>query len=714
MPKALISVCFLILIAVSKMVHGQVANFRALDKPFEWGPTPDLDDGIPDLNAVQGADILWEEQRVSFIRSKPEQLSIVFDKHMVIRYGTREAAREYGRFILPESFDPPTDYQDVPWEHRDSLPRPLYFETRLDHFAARVIGPVERRYELVPERTLVTQRKKTFDRYFRAYSYDLRLNGIAPGDTVEIRYKYTVPFEENWFRFNSSKHYFHGPLHKHRYQLQVDATLTQGFVLRGAPADSTALTKKKRKNYWFLKDLNACTKEVNARLHEDLPHIVYGTAVNSNLYQHGHVVSTSLGGIPYMYSNVPYWVTIVRMREEKAPVYRRLALKKFGVDVQTRKVQEWTSQFGGVEVHPVEKALRAHNRISSDFTFQWDDAWFDNTDMSLLKPGDLLYEKKLREIGRYNQYSKLLSTLRLRYETIYVHDKRAGRMSNRELTDLWENEFLFQLVDNRQRFYFHPKRRRSGYFVNEVPFYWEGTAGMAIDIDRLWSNNRKTPKLVAIRPSSAVENSRFTQVTARVGANGLVDLDVSILLNGQFSTMTRDTYLYGERDSTIMPMYGERYLGDLQMTLVDGPQQQAPFTMEVGLSGQRNVITALSDSIMELDLAGFFPFLAPSGFNAAERDLAFYWDFEQQDRFKVDLFFDEPVVVKEQAYRSGSEELGAEVHFDIKQESPEHVVITASLLVGKERVPVGQAEELGRLLNTAIGIDRTILSVVIP
>lgn len=695
-------------------LNAQVGSLKALSRSFEWGAIPELDKHIHPLAAPEGADILWEKQRVSFIRSKPEFLTTVFEKHFVMRFGTREAAREHSQFVLPESFDPISDYQDVAWEDRDSLPRPIYFQTRLERFAARVIGPQEEQRELEVQGKVITQRKKTGDRFFRAYSYDLVVNGILPGDTVEVYYKYTVPFEFNWYKFNSSKHFFHGDLYKHRYELKIDATLTQGFNLRGAPADSVGIIKNKRSAYWWLTDLPPVMHEVNARPHEDLPHVVYGTAVNSKLYQHGHVISSSLGGRPYMYSDVPYWVTVLRQREFRAPAYRRVALKKFGIDAQSKQVRSWSAQFGGEEKHPIEKALQAHNRIARDFTFKWDDAWYDHEDKGLLKPGDMLYEEQLREIGRYDQYSKLLSELQINYNTVYVQDKRAGRISPEELTNLWENEFLFVLKHEEQDFLLHPKRARGGYFVNEKPFYWEGTVGLIGDLDKLYSNYPKNPELYMLPSIIPSANSRYTAVSASIGLSGSMQVEATVLLKGQFSTTTRNAYLHNDRDSTLMPVYGKRYLNGSEIKRIDGPTGLAPYTTEVEMIAELQGRIKKQGTAEFIDLSGMFPFLTPTGYEAQTRDLAFYWDFVQNDRFNITLNFDEPVVIEERIVQYGSEELGAELHIGPTQNNDRTVSVSAVLWVTKERVAVGRSRELEELLDACHDLNSMAIPISKP
>ena len=283
----------------------------------------------------------------------------------------------------------------------------------------------------------------------------------------------------------------------------------------------------------------------------------------NGLYQQGYVISVGLGSIPIAFSSVDYWVELLRRRESVALGYRRLAKKKVAIG-QQKVVRDWLAQFGGVERHPVEKALQAHDRIARDFSFQWDDAWYDDHDMSIIKQGDLLEQKTIREIGRYSQYAKLFNELKLKYHTVYVQDGRAAKLSPAELTDLYENEYLFVLGQTDGAYYMHPKRTRGGYLVNEMPFYWEGTTALLGDLDKLWSNASKQVDLMELPRTNPVSNSRVTAVDVSIDTSGAAHVHADILLNGQFSTMTRNAYLHGERDSTVMEKYGALYLADLK------------------------------------------------------------------------------------------------------------------------------------------------------
>lgn len=693
----------------------QVASFNALKQSYNWKPTPKLDASIPPLDSLEGADILYEKQRVTFLRSKPELLSIVHERHVVFRFGTREAIEKFTRFRLPESFDPNTDFQDVAIEDRDSIPRPLYFEVALEQFAARVIGPAERQHELEPEKKLFRQRKKTGDRWLWAHTFDLELNGVAPGDTVEVRYKYVVPFRDNWFQFNSKKHFFHSNIRRHDYQLQIDATRNQGLRLHGAPPDSSSTTKRKRYAFWRLKNLPPCLDEVNARPAWDLPYVSYGTAADSDLYQHGHVVNADLNMIPYMYSNIPYWVTILRIREAEALKFRRLGRKQYAIG-QQKKLRDVLAELGGVELTPLAKALMVHNKIAGEFRFQWDDAWFDNEDLGLLKHGDMMEEKTLREIGRYSQYSKVLNELKLKYYAVYLQDKRAGVFNENELTNLFENEFMFMLRSDQKRFFLYPKRSQGGYFVDEKPFYWEGVPALVSDLDKLWDNEKKKVQLAPMSRMKASSNVRLTSVSVDLTEPGALKANAQIKLNGQFSTMTRHAYMFNESDSTCSPDYGKRYLeqwSNFKSEITQGPWQRPPFSVELNVEASKaEGLEQINDSLYHLRLEGLFPFILPEGFKAEGRDLAFYWDFPHHDRFKVEILlpFDARVETKQEQY--GSKELGTQLFYEVRQVDARKVALNGALRVSKEKVTVALAAELEELLREAIGVADLELELV--
>jgi len=194
-----------------------------------------------------------------------------------------------------------------------------------------------------------------------------------------------------------------------------------------------------------------------------------------------------------------------------------------------------------------------------------------------------------------------------------------------------------------------------------------------------------------------------TGVDITIGEGGSANVDADILLNGQFSTLTRNAYIYGERDSTVMEKYGDLYLHDLNehsWQLINGPSSAAPYTTELAVTGGSVDLIEQQDSLkFTVNLTDFFPFLIPEGFTATGRDIPFYWDFGQQDRYRVDLKFARPVRVEERSLGYGSKELGAQLFSEVKMRNDSTVSVSAVLLVSKERVPVSEAKQLEELFQ---------------
>jgi hypothetical protein len=94
--------------------------------------------------------------------------------------------------------DPPYDQRDTPWAISAMKRRvPLWFNVRLDHFAARIIRPDGTWGEVGAFAKVDRQQVQTFRTMETAWTYVLDLQSIVPGDVVEIRWKYMVPYDVN-------------------------------------------------------------------------------------------------------------------------------------------------------------------------------------------------------------------------------------------------------------------------------------------------------------------------------------------------------------------------------------------------------------------------------------------------------------------------------------------------------------------------------------
>ena len=698
------SAVVILALLLATLVVGQTADLNCLKKPYDWGGLPNFPSATHVPGIIEGADLLCDSLRIAYRRAKPEFITVFVERHQVIRFDQRDAITEYATFTLPESFDPTFDQQDLPIDRRGRDPRPLFINATVDRFAARVIGPPDHVRNLDAVGKVVRQRQKAAGRFQIAWSYVIQLPGVMPGDTVEVHYKYKLPFEENWQRLNAMRLFFEGALHKHRYHLMLEADPRQGMVHWGIAPDSVYEAEGMRRAVWTRRDLPAIADEVNARPYRDRPHLVVGTQQNAGLYMH-----VTASGAPV---DIPYWVKVMRIRERDAHWWRRVARKKIP-DAQTNRMKHFMSMYN--DPSPVQQAARIHSAISSDFTFQWDDAWYDDLDRGLQKLGDQMRDHRLREISRYDFYAKYLSMLRLKYHTAYMLDKRVGAITMDWLSPVWNNEWLFVLNDGGRPMSLHPKRRRFGLLPNELPFYWEGTQALVGDMDDLWDDGAlasKDPPIPELLPLPVLDpalNHRNTSATLTVDLSNLVArMDARVLLSGQYSTLCRGAWLYHEVDSTIDPQYGAILVDaagvEGELVAFGQVQAEAPFQFPIQLEADLQARISIGvDSTWTIDLTGLLTHVVPHDLQLTGRDLPFWFDFAGSDVYSYQLRFDQPVELLQAPEAASHEVLTpyADHRLEVRSIDPSTIEVVSSLRIKREQVPMEDLGSLAPLLEQA-------------
>lgn len=635
-----------VLLVVS--VSAQRADLTCLRDNYDWGAQPALDPAAPPLSALEGADVLSDSLRIAFRRARPEFITVFFERHQVLRFGNAEAVRRYTTFSLPESLDPPYDHQDLPLARRDSLPRPIYFNAEVVFCRARKLGANADMGALLIDGRVIRQRVKHGERFHEVWSYDLDVLGVQPGDTIEVQWKYSVPFLENAGRYNAKRIFFHGPLYKHRSHLLLEADGAQGIRHWGIPSDSVSEHRGTTSTFWTLHGLVAVGDEVGARWHTELPHLVIGTLQDAPFHTH----RTRSG----LWVDVPYWVQAMRRREANAFWWRQVALKNVP-DAQTQRMKDFIDRFPGTS--GVDQVRRMHNTIANDFSFQLDDAWFDNKDLENQRMGDQLRDGRLREISRYDLYSKLIAMMRTKYWTAYLMDSRVGALSLDWLSPVWNNEWTFLLRDGDEPLHLYPKRSRHGLLAGEMPFYWEGTQALVGDVDKLWSDSELgakepiRPEFVPIPSLTAAVNERRTDIKVVADlSSGLLNVEANILLAGQWSTMTRSAYLYGAVDSSANARYGHR-LQDVpgaRNVLVElgRLQEEAPYRMPIKVSFELpGRIVPLGDGRWTVDLRELVCHVIDTTFRSEGRDLSYWFDFAGSDHVTMQVEFTQEVHVQD-------------------------------------------------------------------
>lgn len=397
----------------------------------------------------------------------------------------------------------------------------------------------------------------------------------------------------------------------------------------------------------------------------------------------------------------------MRYREARALWWRRVAQKTVP-DRQNKLLNEFVrNTTGGIPREAVAARMeRLHERIAKDFTYENDELWYDDLDRGLLRMGDDVTEQRIREIGRYDLYAKLINALGADYTTAYVMDKRVGTMSDRWMTPLWDNDFLLGVRDGEGVLWMHPKRHDQGYLAGELPFYWQGSGALLMRLDLLLADVPSPPLYMDLPADAPEANTRVVATSLTMDGGRAGAAETRVFLSGQFSTLGRWAYEGLTIDPTIDPNYGDAHNGigtDQAGTWeVVSKSNDAPFRFQAERTTTipPAAIHQRGDT-MTVDLSTWFTHVVPEAFDGAERDLPFYWDFAQDDRSVVDIRFAQPVEVLGVPPELSASTGHAHYTRTITQVEPDQIRVESRLLVEDPREPVEHAMALERLFEIA-------------
>jgi hypothetical protein len=511
---------------------------------------------------------------------------------------------------------------------------------------------------------------------------------------------------DNWARLTSWRIFFHGELPIRHQQVSLRYHLKHGLSIRTSSfyhieedGDVTTLT-------WENRNLPGCMDEVNARPGADLPQVDVTLAAEDFRYWR----RDRLSGLPFQQ---PYWIYVLRKREERAIWWQRVAMKNVP-DQQNKLFNDFVDRttLGFPEEATARKMEALHNYIAEHFAYKNDSLWYQEVDRRLARIGDQVSDERIREISRYDLYSKLAYGVKAGYSTAYLMDKRVGSLDDGWMTPMWDNDFLFGVRDDDQVLWMHPKRGAMGLWANELPFYWQGTNALLMTSDLLVADIPPPPLFHELPESSSEANMRVLETDLQVAlGNGSVRARSRVLLSGQFSTLGRSAYLLGSMDAHVDPQYGDV----LKQAFVKGDgawqvrsnSSVAPYRFQATRDAAFDGFVLLEgDEVRSLDLSSCIGHAAPDRFSGADRDLPFYWDFAQSDRSIIDLHFDHPVEFLNLSELSATFSTpNADLVRTVTSDAPDQVRIESLLRVHGLREEVQDAAALQCLIEAALAKD---------
>ena len=357
---------------------------------YSWEVATPVYGSMDERFQSEDAVALHEYNRLRVYKSNPLYMTLVFEKKARIRYNNIKGIEEHSRFVLPESFDRSYDYHDVAITNRKNKLRPQYFDVEVEFFAARIIRPDGSVLDAAVEDSVAMDRLKYGVKYHDTWSFVFDVAGMEPGDELEVHYKYTVPYDVNWFRFNRNRVFFHGVLPKQSFQFEFRANVKQDLFVHSESRYALVKDNDVHTYTWNYEHMPGCTDEVNSRLYMDLPYFIYGLSQSNLRYRYTHNLS-------YERLDLPYWTYILKLRENRALWLRRVAKKRIP-DKQNKKVKDFMAEVTakGNYGNLIDKAVELHEYIVDEFDYVEDDAWFDDHHGGLQKMGDHVEDEKLQ------------------------------------------------------------------------------------------------------------------------------------------------------------------------------------------------------------------------------------------------------------------------------------------------------------------------------
>lgn len=658
---------------------------------------------IPELSTEfshEDAVALKEENRIAVHGLKSDFMYLYFEQKGMIQYKDQKGIEEHGWFLLPEPIDPPYERQFIPIDQPIYAP---YFNTKLIFFAGRIkkkngnVEPAVMTYSFPQKRRIVN------NEYESVFLYLVQIENLEPGDILEYHYKYEVPYWVNWMHFNSTRIFYADNIAKQSYNLRLEMHKNQRATVSGP--DHLAVEDKKEKRYeWQFENLQAVMDEAGCLAHKEYEPINLKLNENNLRYTYRHQLSGEI--LP-----APFHIFILKQRQNNDIWYRRVARRKFVFDKQSRLLRKWIDDHTmDYQVQtPLQKLEALHFDISQNFDYLRDDAYYSGYDQALERVGTHISNQQLRSISRHSIYSRMINFLGFEnFKVLYLSDNRAGELTKDFPGNLYFNERLY-LTDKDNPHYLFAKNSETGWFMNELPFYWQNSTSLGYTVEELLEDDRLKVRLTKI-PGDTIKDLRDTWSEVKVDLeSGNTQFVTDVYLKGQFSTMTRGVYLNNEVDSTINPNYGNKiyelpgrvFLRDESPVAISA---QPPYSTQIRCRYHKQDEVIDRQDHYSLALNGLCNFVLWEGMDFNHRSSDFYSDFGYNDYFQYEFEFSEVIELIDNPKFSFENEYGS-FGYSLEQTSDTTILFVAEWFMTGKMIP---AEEIGKLkdfYNAIIGLN---------
>jgi hypothetical protein len=655
-------------------------------------------------------------------RQNEANLKVLYQRKARLKFLTADGVKKYSTISIPESLDPLYDYHETPFKNNAIKKAPPYYDMRLNWFAARItkadgtVISAEYADEYKEEDVLSMIMKLGLSyKYFTSHYWNFVFKNIEPGDELEYDYEVEIPFLDNFYRFYSVRAFFNGEEPKQNYSLvfkyKFDEAHTVKFMNNGEP-DSVNIIDKMKCFYWTKKNLAGCLDETGSRGYTTLPYIIYSIDTESDSFVYNDAITAER-------KIMPFWTFILRFRESYDYTMRRNAAVKM-FDRQNSLVKEFIKQCSAGIADSLKYArfTQINTVIADSFKYVFDDALFREEDSRKERIGDFVTERKIREISRYKLYAKLLNEVGLDYFTLYLMDNRYGKIDTSYISPVWNTEYLYAIYLDKNFALVHPKKSDNGWYMEELPFYWESSSGLLLNYNDLNINYLEKPRILKTSASSLNDNTRKSNIMVNVDLDNLTtSFDARISLTGQYSTITRFMYLGNSKDSIDNPLYNKK-ISDIdanakvKSTEVTGRKNIFPYKFDVRTTyDASDILSKAADGSVTLSIKGWFNHIIYDHLVTENRQLDFYPDFVGQDSYRYMIKFNKPVEIIAGSQTIDLANSFGKLSIKFSQPQPDEIFIESYFITTAEKVAAEKINDVAEIYKAVSNLNAASLQI---
>jgi hypothetical protein len=561
-------------------------------------------------------------------------------RYQVFQFNTEEAISKHNLFRVPIVMDPPLSRIDNIYR-LDSASFPMLLYEKINFFDARIIRNGEF-VKAVLDEVAFRNEERTGDALLPYYVHYFYVRNLEPGDQLE------VIISHEWPLF-TTKYYLNGDLPKQEVTV----------ILNNSPLGEVDLYVNERLGKFLSNQVSKDHSSYRISFENMLP-------VNSKL-------GTSIADLPRVefFENKKYKTNERLFATDEVDT---ITWKKFlfgyvtridpgelrtweNYDLQSYKTTQFFEKMKTNSGNLSGTSLMDYiNRYAVDkLDYKNDFNYFIHEEHGFHEMGKYLEQNVLREACRHEFYFNMLDRVNQSWYKIMLQDMRIHLIDTSMVNILYGDGLSYVMYDNDSVAHlFLPKVGRSGYYTNELPFYYTNQYAHLIPqtIPRKFydtePDNIKFPLLfIPETPYGVNHKKNISHINISL-ANKTSHIDSKINLSGQYSTLTRGYYLYGDKDTTISPTYyADIFKGASEVICkLDTSEKTFPYKHQFSIKSDpiKNILSTVDEGYV-IDLSNLIN-IHYEIFDSKLSLAGFKHDFRGREEYIIELDFDQLVNIE--------------------------------------------------------------------